>query len=177
MKCSWSLYSQRFQLSMTFFFQENPSGSGRKFFTFVYFANICNGVVLLDEIVSLLEISKFISWFVNLFCFSLPEFWNRSPVELEFTMMVNWLLIAFFDADDVSSDDRLFVICWWLVGTSWDVRWCVVLTTVWSFVDLEFNHLFVGVNKVLVLILVHKAVLQWELLDVSSTLVFLVYLL
>lgn len=43
------------------------------------------------------------------------------------------------------------------------------MATEGSFVDLEFQHFLVGINKVLIFVLIFKAVFEGELLDVLAS--------
>ena len=39
-----------------------------------------------------------------------------------------------------------------------------------SFIDFEFDDLFIGINKVLIIVLIYKSIVKGKLLDVSSIL-------
>ena len=159
---SWNFHWERFNRLEQIFLEHNFPCPWRIFLSFLHFHDL-SGQMLVWNILAFFELTvimMIISRHIGSFLFQ-PG--NRSSLHLAHP----W----FFQTDNISSNLSIFLcITTLILDRSFGeiVRRVVELTAVRSFVNLEVNDFFVGINKMLVIVLIFKSIFEGVLLNVST---------
>lgn len=137
-------------------------------FTLVELTHIRNLVAVLDVVITILEIVKFV-FILSLLRFFFSRSQIRPSLKLAFAGIIQTIDSALLEADYISAlEGRILHLTAYFSRCLGHVRCRIELTAEGAFVDLELEHFLVCIDEILVFIFVLQAILEREAFDVFT---------